>query len=173
MSEPTKSKFFTYEDGEGHVYIVDSIEQIPKKYRELAEEVRLGDRLKEAKKLQQKSLKQAKKVQRDVGDVVPFVNDLDLPSVAVGFALSLVVVLALAMVKKTLGLMLKLALLGVIVCLLAGAYFGWLRRASGLGDDQLASPKTVIEDAKRAASDFQRKIDDQERTLKKIEERAR
>jgi hypothetical protein len=173
MSEPTKSKFFTYEDGEGHVYIVDSLEQIPNKYRELANEVKLGDRLREAKKLPKKSLKEAKKVQREVGDVVPFVNDLDLPSVAVGFAASLVVFLALAVVRKSLGLVLKLGLLLLIICLLGGAYFGWLRRASGMGDDALASPKTLIDDAKRAASDYQKKLDGQEKTLKKIEESAR
>jgi hypothetical protein len=170
MSEPTKSKFFTYEDGEGHVYVVDSIEQIPKKYRELAEEVRLGERLRDARK---HSLREAKKVQREVGDVLPFVNDLDLPSLAVGFALSLVVFLVFAMIRRTLGMMVKVALIGVIVCLLGGAYLGWLRRASGLGEGGLASPKEVIDDARRAASDFQKRIDAQEKTLKKIEEGAR
>jgi hypothetical protein len=127
----------------------------------------------EAKKLQKKSLKEAKKVQREVGDVLPFVNDLDLPSVAVGFALSLVVFLTFAVVKKSLGLVFKLALLALIVGLLGGAYFGWLRRASGLGDDALASPQELIDDAKRAASDYQKKLDGQEKTLKKIEESAR
>src|SRR5688572_7878164 len=91
------------------------------------------------RELQKQTLKEAKKVQREVGDVLPFVKDLDLPSVAVGFAGSLLFLLVFAVVKRTLGLMLKLALLAAILLLLGGAYFGWLRRASGMGDDALAS----------------------------------
>jgi hypothetical protein len=169
MSEPTKSKFFTYEDGDGHVYVVDSLEQIPSKYRELAKEVRLGDRLKQVRALPKKGREAAKKVQREVG----FVGDLDPPSVAVGFAASLVVILVLSIVKKTLGLMLKLALLALIFCLIGGAYFGWLRRAAGTAEEKLSSPKAVLDDAKRAATQFQKRIDDQEKALKKIEESAR
>ena len=173
MSEPSKSKFFTYADGEGHVYIVDSLDEIPKKYRELAEEVRLGDRLKKARELPEKGLERAKKVQRDVGDVVPFVKELDLPSVAVGLALSLAVFLVFSIVRKTAGFLIKLALIALIVCLIGGAYLGWLRRSSGLGDDALASPRAVIDDAKRAASEFREKLAEQETTLEKIEEGTR
>lgn len=128
---------------------------------------------KKLRELPKKSLEEAKKVQREVGDVVPFVKELDLPSVAVGLALSLVLLLVFSIVKKTVNLVLKLALLFVIICLIGGAYFGWLRRSSGMGHDKFASPKRVMEDAKRAASDFQKKIDDQEEMLKKIEEHAR
>ncbi len=173
MAEPTNSKFFTYRDADGHLYLSDSLEGIPKKYRELAEEVKLGERLKQARQLPKKSLKEAKKVQREVGDVLPFVKDLDLPSVTVGFALSLGVLLVLSIVKRTGKLLIKLALLVAICALIGGAYLGWLRRAAGLGDSKLSSPKAVIDDAKKAATQFQKRLDEQEKTLHKIEEGAR
>jgi hypothetical protein len=56
------------------------------------------------------------------------VSDLDLPSMAVGFALSLVVFLGLSIVRKTLGFMIKLGLMLLIVALIAGAYMHWLER---------------------------------------------
>ncbi len=146
MSEPSQSKLFTYEDGEGHIHVVDSLEKIPKKYRELAKEAR-------------SSLDRAKKVQRQVGDVAPFVKELDLPSVAVGFALSLGFVLVFSIVRRTVGLMLKLALLALIVFLVGGAYFGWINRASAFKDE-----------AKRTVTQVQKRIDDQEKELKKIGE---
>lgn len=187
MSEPSKSKFFTYEDGDGQVYIADSLERIPEKYQKLAKEVSVeeavskiqeiqetaSDRLKKAQRLKKQGLRKAKKVQREIGDVVPFVKALDLPSVAVGFALSLVFFLAFSFIKKTGKLLLKLGLIAAIVLLVAGAYFGWLRRAAGIDDDRLASPAEVIDDAKKAATKFRRRLDEQERTLKKIEENSR
>lgn len=187
MSEPSRSKFFTYEDAEGHAYVADSLDRIPKKYRELAEEVSFeeaadkldeiqktaSERLKKAERMRKKGLREAKEMQREIGDVVPFVTDLDLPSVAVGFAMSLVVFLVLSFVRKTGRLILKLGLLVAIVLLVAGAYFGWLRRAAGLGDGALASPAEVIGDAKKAATKFQERIGQQERALEKIEESNR
>jgi hypothetical protein len=61
--------------------------------------------------------------------VLKFLDDLHLPSVIVGFALSLGFFLALAIVKKTVGLVIRMALLMLIVCLIAGAYFSWLEGA--------------------------------------------
>ena len=139
----------------------------------MSEPSKLKLSLEEAEKLQKKSLREAKKVQREVGDVLPFVKELDLPSVAVGFAGSLVFFLVFAIVRKTFGLMIKLALLAAILILVGGAYFGWLRRASGMGDDALASPQELIDDAKRTAADYQKRIDQQEKALKKIEEGSR
>jgi hypothetical protein len=47
----------------------------------------------------------------------------------VGFALSLGFFLALAIVKKTVGLVIRMALFVLIVLLIAGAYFSWLEGA--------------------------------------------
>jgi hypothetical protein len=170
MAEPEKSKFFTYEDGDGHVFVVDSLEQIPAKYREIAKQLSLEDARREIAKLEKKGLKDAKEVQREVGDVIPFVKDLDLPSVAVGFASAMVMVLAVSIVKRIGRFALKVALIVVILSLLVFAYLGWLRRAAGLSDDALASPKAIIEDAKKAKDGFQKRLDDQEESLKKIGE---
>jgi len=126
-----------------------------------------------AKALGRRSKKQAEAVQREVGDVVPFVKDLDLPSVAVGFALSLVLWVGSSVVRRSGRLLFKLAGIALVVALVVGAYFGWLRRAAGLSDSQLSNPASVIQDAKGAAEQMQRRLQKNERTLRQLEETSR
>lgn len=127
----------------------------------------------QAKALGQRSRKQAEAVQREVGDVVPFVKDLDLPSVAVGFALSLVMWVGSAVVRRSGRLLFKLAGILLVVALIVGAYFGWLRRATGLSQSQLSSPASVIKDAKGAAEKMKQKLQSNERALRQLEETSR
>ncbi len=126
-----------------------------------------------AKALGRRSKKQAEAVQREVGDVVPFVKDLDLPSVAVGFALSLVLWVGSSVVRRSGRLLFKLAGILLVVALVVGAYFGWLRRVAGLSDSQLSNPASVIQDAKGAAEKMQRRLQKNERTLRQLEETSR
>lgn len=188
MSKPNPPEgYFLYQDTSGQLFIADSLDGIPEAYRTMAKRLsldeakavatRVGDQAVEAKakavEANQKVLKTAKTVQREVGDVLPFVKALDLPSVGFGFGFALVVVLVFTVVKRAGGLLLKLGLLGAIVLFLGGSYLGWLRRAAGLGGDGMSTPTEIIQDAKDAAADAKKRLESQEKMLKKIEEGAR
>ena len=112
-------------------------------------------------------------MQSDVGDVLPFVKALDLPSVGFGFAFALAFVLVFTIVKKAGGIVLKLGLLIAVVAFFGGSYFGWVRKAAGLAGDGLSSPTELIQDAKDAAQDAKNRLESQEKMLKKIEEGGR
>ncbi len=174
MPEPTQKpskSFFTYESADGEVFITDSLQDIPAKYRSKAKAVDAGEIV---RGLPKRSLKRAKMVQRKVGDLVPFVRELDLPSVAVGFALSLVMFLVLSLVRRTGRLLLKVGLTAAIVALLTSAYFGWIRKSAGVaGSSGPVSPKTVIKDARDAKTKLEKRLREQQRMLKKIEESSK
>jgi hypothetical protein len=171
---------FSWVDENGHTVISDSIADIPDKYRAIAKKISVEeakasvrDLEKQVEKAKKKSLKEAKSVQREVGDVVPFVKDLDLPSFGVGVAFTLLVVFVLSLVRRTGRVLIKVGLLLAVVVLVCGSYFAWLRRAAGLGDTKLASPTEMIEDARDAAKAMEKRLTDQKRMLEKIEKGAR
>jgi hypothetical protein len=92
-----------------------------------------GEKIEEAKKKVEDATKKAsegyqkaKEVQREVGDIVPFVNDLHLPSLFVGFAGALFAFFLITFIFKTGKLLLKLALLAGTVALIAGGYLSWI-----------------------------------------------
>lgn len=126
-----------------------------------------------ARALGRRSKREAEAVQREVGDVLPFVRDLDLPSVAVGFAGALLVWVASSMLRRTGRLLFKVGAFALVVALVAGAYFGWLRRAAGLGEGRLSTPKAIVDDARKAADDMQDRLQKNERLLRQLEENPR
>lgn len=188
MSKPNPPEgYFLYQDASGQLFIADTLEGIPDAYRAMAKRLSLDEAKVVASKVettaeqakakatqaQKGVIKTAKNVQRDVGDVIPFVKSLDLPSVGFGFAFALAFVLVFTVVKKAGGIVLKLALLIAVVAFLGGSYFGWLRRAAGLGSDGMSSPTELIQDAKDAANDAKKRLENQEKMLKKIDEGGR
>jgi hypothetical protein len=171
-----RGDLFSFVDDDGHTLIADSLEAIPKKYREIAKEVSVKDAKKTVASLEKKlvaakdrGLVEAKKAQREVGDVVPFVKDLDIPSVIFGVALAVVVSFVLSLFRRTGKTLAKVGMVLLIVALVAGSYFAWIRRVAGLGDTKIASPTAMIEDARKAAKQMQKKLDAQQELLKKIE----
>lgn len=175
-----KRDVFSFVDDEGHTLIADSVEAIPKKYRDLAKKVSVEDAKKTVKKLEKSlegvkttGLVKAKEAQREVGDVVPFVKDLDIPSVIFGIALAVVVSFVLSLFKRTGKTLAKLGMVVMIVALVAGSYFAWIRRVAGLGETKLSSPTAMIDDAKKAAAQMQKKLDSQQKLLEQIEKNER
>jgi hypothetical protein len=158
MSEPSGGTYYRFKDSSGVDHLVDSLSAIPNEYRQKAEKVDLKDIYKEAKQ-----------VQKEVSGVVPFVADLDLPSMAVGFAFALLAFLVLTFMWKTGKMLLKVGLLFAIVVFVGGAYFGWLRRAAGVGTEALAHPAQLLKDAKDSTEKMNKALKDEERVLKKIE----
>lgn len=171
---------FSFVDDSGQTIITDTLEEIPKEYQKVAKKISIDDAKKMISDLEKKvevakkkGLVEAKHVQREVGDVAPFVNDIDLPSFAMGFAGALSVVLILAMARRTGRILLKVGMFVLIAALISGAYFAWLRRAAGLGDTKLASPQAMIEDARDAAKAMEKRLKDQQRMLERIERTSR
>lgn len=128
---------------------------------------------KKAREVGRQGRRSAEAAQREIGDVVPFVKELDLPSVAVGFAMALGFWLLSLLIRRSGRLLFKVGLVLAMVALVAGAYFGWLRRTAGLSDGHLASPAAVVDDAKKAAKQMQDRLQKNERILKKLEETSR
>ena len=171
-----RGELFSFIDDDGHQLIADSIEAIPKEFRDAAKKVNVTEAKKAVKALEARAvrakdtgMKKAREAQREVGDVVPFVKDLEIPSVLFGVALALVIELVTSVFRRTGKTVAKLGMVVLIVALIAGAYFAWIRRVAGLGDTRLASPTAMVDDAKRAAKRMQDKLSQQEKILKKLE----
>ncbi|MEQ9497016.1 MAG: hypothetical protein RIT81_09155 [Deltaproteobacteria bacterium] len=171
---------FSFEDGDGHTLIADSLEAIPAKFRKVAKKIDEKDAAKVVAELKEKAvaakkggLAKAKQAQREVGDVVPFVKDLDIPSMMFGVGLTLVFVFVLSVMRRTGRVLAKIGLVLLIVAFVAGSYFAWIRRVAGLGDTKLSSPTAMIDDAKKAAKQMQDKLEAQQRILEKIEANER
>lgn len=194
MAQPQiTGAIYRYKDADSHWVYTNDLESVPAAFSKAVEafvpEDRGGDRLQEtaervreqaedalealpgqAKALGAKSKATARRSLREVGDVMPFVKELDGPSVAVGFALSLVIWVGTSAVRRRGRLLFKLLGLSLVVALILGAYFGWLRKAAGLSESQLSSPAALIQDARGAANQMQQRLRKTERTLRRLEE---
>ncbi len=195
MAQPQiTGAIYRYKDAQDHWVYTNDLESVPAGFSTTVEAFELrqsdADRLQDtaervreqaedalealpgrAKALTAQSEATARRGLREVGDVVPFVKELDAPSVAVGFALSLVIWVGSSVVRRSGRLLFKLLGLSLIVVLVLGAYFGWLRKAAGLSESQLSSPAALIQDARGAANKMQRKLRKTERTLRRLEEK--
>src|SRR5437763_1397061 len=123
--------------------------------------------LKHAEEKAAEGLKEAKHIQKEVSGVLPFVADLDLPSMAVGFSLALFVFLILTFVWKSGKILLKIGLILAIIVFVSSAYFGWLSRAAGLSKSSFSNPAHIVHDAKDAAAKMKARLKEEERMLKK------
>jgi hypothetical protein len=65
--------------------------------------------------------------------------------------------------------LLRYALLGGLVLLGAGAYFGWLRRVTGQSGSLVSSPALLIEDARSAVEKMNERTREQQRVLRELE----
>ena len=143
--------YYRFQDSSGRLHIVDSLESVPQALRPHAERVAYTEAPSGAAAL----------LQHGVSSWQMF---------GLGFAAALLVVLVFKRLPGTMRVVLRLAIVGGIVCLLAGGYLGWMRRATGQANDALASPGQIIEDAKSAVA----KMNDRQRAdqaqLKEIEQ---
>jgi hypothetical protein len=65
------------------------------------------------------------------------------------------------------------ALVVGLAALAGGAYFGWLRRTTGLGHGTFAAPGAMIDDSRQAVEDMQKRRAEQERLLEEIDQLAK
>jgi len=88
----------------------------------------------------------------------------------VGFGAALLVALAFRMLPGSMRWVTRLALVVAVGALLTGAYFGAVRRSSGLpGASAFAAPSALIEDAKAAVEQVNQRQKQQDEEIRKIQ----
>lgn len=197
MAEPSAgTKVYRYQDEDGTPVFVTSLDQVPKAHREGAElfvvdparalKKKAGDKLQaEVKKLETegvarakalgaKGLDTAKSISTKVVETVPHADQLDPLSVGVGFGVAIVGGLMFRVLRSSVRVLVKVAVVVGVIALLAGGYLGALRKTAGLGGGgAVATPQQVLEDAKKAAAQANKRVIEQTRMLEKIEEGER
>lgn len=179
--------FYEYRDDHGVQHFTSRLDDVPPHARAHAKHIRLehdehpiaelkaraAHELDAVELTARKGIREARTAEREVSGVLPFVADLDPPSIGVGFALGIGVFLVHALLRRSGRLVLKISLVAAMIVLLGGAYLGWLRRAAGLSDRAMASPGEIIDDARHGVDQLNERTRQQDRTLKSLEERAR
>jgi hypothetical protein len=143
--------YYRFWDAQGRLHIVDSLAEVPAPLRARAERIEL------AALPHQPS---------------PSHSGTHWTSFGLGVGAALLVLLFVS-VRRGSGALLRLGLMIGAVALLALAYFGWIRRQSGQSESVLASPSALIDDARRAVDQANRRNREQEEALKEIERQAK
>jgi hypothetical protein len=148
---PPGTTFYRYHDARGQLVIVDSISRVPSSARDSVETVVLAPPREPV----------------SIGGLSA--QTLHWPSFAAGAVCALLVGLAALGLRRAGTPMLRFALIGGLVLLGAGAYFGWLRRVTGQNESMVSSPAALIDDARSAVESMNRRTREQERVLKELE----
>ena len=167
--------FYQYLDPSGAVHIVDRLEKVPAALRDQARKIELpaeeAAAVKEAlgtfERLEKSLGKQSSQFQGQVRALTEG-HSVDPVSFGLGFLAAALVSVALWAVKGTAKIALKLGLLVLIGVLLAGLWFGYVRRAAGLSQEVLSDPRQLIDDAKRAAKELDARHDSAEKVLREV-----
>lgn len=159
-------EFYRYTDAEGRVVIVDSLSSVPRPFRATAERVKLDSK---------PSIEVP--VPRSSGTPAPSplpgstqLAELDelgvhWPSFAVGFGSALLLGLLLFTIRKLGSPLGRVVLFVGGILLFVGLYLGWLRRSTGQTDALITSPSAVIQDARRAVEQMNRRNQKQDEQI--------
>jgi hypothetical protein len=141
---------YRYTDG-GRVVIVDSLSRVPARLRASVEAI---------------------PVEAPAAMTLPALRELPervhWPSFVAGAGAALVLTFAVLAVRRRVSGLLRWALVAGVLALAAGAYFGWLRRLGGQGEELLASPQRLIEDARANVQRLNERSKEQERVLREL-----
>jgi hypothetical protein len=146
------SVYYRYQDAQGRLHIVDSLAGVPGPLRARAERIELA---------------------------APSKQPTSSPagthwtSFGLGIGAGLLLVLLFLSVRRGSGALLKAGLVIGAALLLGAAYFGWIRRQSGHAESAFASPSALIDDARKAVDQANRRNREQDEALKEIEREAK
>jgi hypothetical protein len=152
------AQYYRFEDASGRVHLVDSIDSVPQALRAHATCIEFRD---EPTQLPSIVSRGSSLVPHGLSGYQTF---------GLGFAAALLVALLFSRLPGTRRLVVRLALLGGVVALLAGVYFGWLRRTAGQSSDTFAGPGALIEDTKAAVAKMNARSQAEQAELKEIEQ---
>jgi hypothetical protein len=144
--------FYRYHDARGRIVIVDSLSRVPSSARGSMETVVLAPPPGPIAGLPALSL-----------------ESLHWPSFAAGACSLLFVGVVWLGLRRVGGRLLRFSLLGGLVVLGAGAYFGWVRRVAGQNGAAVSSPAALIEDARGAVEKMNERMREQQRVLEELE----
>jgi hypothetical protein len=150
---PGTAVFYRYRDASGRVVIVDSLDRVPASARGTLEHVALEPPPAPAFALPE-----------GLGG-----HAVHWPSFGAGAGAALLAGLVLFGLLRSRGPLVRLLLLGSVVLLGAGAYFGWVRRTTGHEGPLLESPAALIDDARSAVQKMNERSREQERVLRELE----
>jgi hypothetical protein len=148
------AQYYRFEDASGRTHLVDSIDSVPHAFRAHAACIQF----------------------RDEPTSIPSITSITARGLSgyqtfgLGFAAALLVAFVFSRLPGSLRLVLRLAIVGGLVALLAGGYFGWLRRAAGQSSDTFAGPGALMEDAKAAVAKMNAHTQAEQAELKEIEQ---
>jgi hypothetical protein len=140
---------YRYRGPDGRIVVVDSLSEVPEAQRPSAERVVAIDR------------------PRAAATDTPW--RFDWPSAAVGFGAAALLAVVLFASRRGSRVVFGVVLVLGLGILGMGAYFGLLRKSTGQGGSALASPSAVIDDAKRAVEQMDRRSKEQEREIREIQ----
>jgi hypothetical protein len=146
------SVYYRYEDAQGRLHIVDSLAGVPAPLRARAERVELA-----APSHQPSS---------------PH-SGTHWTSFGLGIGAALLLVLLFVSARRGSGALLRFGLVIGAAALLGAAYFGWIRRQSGHSESVFASPSALIDDARKAVDQADRRNREQDEALREIEREAK
>jgi hypothetical protein len=151
---PTQD-FYRWEDAQGRVHIVSSLDEVPAAERAKMAHVELNS---------------SDAVARYPSPSSWSFPQIEWPSFAIGFGAALLVAMVFRLMPNAWRWLWKLALVGGIGFLLTGAYLGAVRRSAGLeGGGALASPSALIQDAKSAVEQMNQRQKEQAKELQEIQ----
>jgi hypothetical protein len=162
----SSSTYYHYQDAQGVEVIVQRLEDVPIKYRAQAKRLDLG-------KDSAPALPKEDRSEPPVFVSAPappkeFWSGIHWPSVALGAAISMAAGMVFVVLLRRRSRILAL-LIGMVAMMAAGVgYLTLLRRHLGLGNAGLATPATIMDDARAAATTAQKRYDQQEKTLDQI-----
>jgi len=144
--------FYRFQDSSGRVHIVDSLDLVPQAQRSSAERVRYDE-------------------QTSVSGLVPSPHGLSTwQAFGLGIGVAFLLGLLFRRLPGTFRLVLRFAIVAGVGALIAGAYFGLLRRATHQSGDALAGPGALIDDAKNAVEKMNARVRAQQAELKEVEQ---
>lgn len=145
--------FYRYRDADGREVIVDSLARVPASAQGHVERVAL------------------EAPPRSVALPTPdaLARELHLPSFFAGAGVMLAVGFMLWFAfRRRAQLLLRFALVGGLVVLGAGAYFGWMRRMTGASGSLVETPAALIDGARSAVQKMNERQLEQQRVLREL-----
>lgn len=153
----TPNVFYKYRTADGRIAIVDSLDRVPASERAVAERVEL-----------------------EAGEApsrYPLVSEvaahMDWPSFATGFGVALALAAILSFFGRGSARVLGFMVVAAILVAGTGAYFGMLRKATGQSDATFASPSAIIDDARRAVTEANKRQREREQLIDQVQRDAK
>ncbi|MBN1609314.1 MAG: hypothetical protein JW940_21970 [Polyangiaceae bacterium] len=160
--------YYRHEDASGKVTVVDSLEKLPAEVRAKAERVVLTG-------TPEVRVDPRGHAERATAAPLPF--GVDTASFALGLGAGMLSAGLIGLMLSRLSggagrWVVRGALTVGLAVLIAGSYFGWVRRTAGIGNGTLASPGQLVQDARDAAERVRQLRDAQRRELDEIQRMA-